>query len=186
MKTIALLALWCPLLAQAQVDSVGKRLEKSVWRITFLAPGVLNEARLGPRSTLVSAIALGGPVRWTSNFDGTRSAGSFNYSLNGRVSIAYRYYYNLDRRKLSTRFNSGSYLSVRAAYVTPYFAQGGRDNFWSNQNNGVAVSLLWGVQQTFRKNLYLNVALGVGHVTWSDTPVVPMGNLTLGYTIPKH
>ncbi len=186
MKTFAFLTLFCPLLAAGQVDSVGKRLEKTVWRISFLSPGIINETRIGSRSTVVSSVAIGGPVRWVSGYDGTRQVNSFSYSLNARASVAYRYFYNLNRRKLSIRSNSGSYLSLRAAYYAPYFAQGGRDNFWSNQNNGLALSLLWGVQQTFQKNFYLNISLGMGHVTWSKTPVVPTGNLTLGYTIPKR
>ncbi len=169
----------------ARVDS--NFTKRNVWRVVFLAPGVTNEFRLGPRSTFVSALRLGGG--WTasgsSSTPGNSSGFNQSYYLNTTLSAGVRQFYNFERRLQhgkSIRYNSGNYLMVNVGYISPPFVQRNDAVFKFDPKDAVFGQLLWGFQRTYRRNFYLNLALGVGA---STERAGFASDFTIGYTFPS-
>ncbi|QDK80517.1 hypothetical protein EXU85_18665 [Spirosoma sp. KCTC 42546] len=159
-------------------------LRKDVWRIDFLGPGYINEHRLGKKTTVVSQLRLVGSFRIEDRLD------MYGYSLtvkkvlalsiNPELALAIRHFYNLARRKengKSIRYNSGSYFAAKAGYVLPPILNNSNIDI-----QGLGVSGLWGVQQTYRKYFYLNLEVGVGVAQYYEHTISPTGNFLLGYT----
>ena len=190
MKKLLLLCLLVPLLCRAQ-DSTNTAtrlanpinyLRQNVWRVLFLSPGVAQETRLGVRTTLASDIRLGGAFVGNGSSNATYSS----YFINSILSTGVRYYYNLERRlerDKFTRYNSANYLLIRASYSLPPFLahNDARAPLLAAAYQGVGVQALWGIQRTYRRNFYLNLALGVGA---SQRYAGFAGDFTLGYTFP--
>lgn len=163
----------------------------SVWRVTFLGLGIHNETRLGPKTTLASAVrfTFNGSVERPSSITTPRSPSNDIVTSIGfapTLETGLRHFYNFERRlqkQKSIRYNSGNYLSVRARYITPYLRE------WEDVLaplpvvNGIYVDALWGFQRTYRRNFYLNLSLGAG-VGRSGT--YPAGDFLLGYTFPNR
>ncbi|MBD2756640.1 hypothetical protein IC230_27400 [Spirosoma sp. BT704] len=149
-------------------------LERSVWRLTVLAPGILNESRIGPKSGVMASRGL-------SIGRGTISL-NFSPYINTYVSVGGRYFYNLSRRYVkgkSTKFNSANYLMIRTNYTFPPFLIDYEPRITIGVLQGLSVNALWGIQRTFQSNIYLNFATGV--------KIAPngyglAGNFIVGYT----
>lgn len=158
-------------------------LEKSVWRITALAPGVLNETRLGRQTTVVTSAQLSG-VSVNSGLSLTGGFSATTY-INSYLSVGSRYFYNIHRRAdqgKAIRSNSANYLMIRANYTFQPFTLEYEPRNTIGVLEGVSVNALWGLQRTFQDNIYLNFATGV--------KVAPngfglAGNFILGYTLPS-
>lgn len=186
MKKLFLACLLAPALCRAQ-DSTDTAirlanpinyLRENVWRVLFLSPGVSQETRLGVRTTLASDLRLGGA------FVANGSSNSFHssYYLNSVLSSGVRYYYNLERRLQrgkSIRYNSANYLTLRASYSLPPFLEHHESITPLNAYQGLGVQAMWGFQRTYRRNFYLNLALGLG-VSQRYTGIA--SDFALGYT----
>ncbi len=195
MKKLILVAfLVLPLLSRGQ-DSIAlfqdpaapvTYARKSVWRVVFLGLGVVNESRLGSQWTLVSEARLttGINARQTTLSTG-QTQQDVAYSLNPTLAVSGRYYYNFERRLergKSIRYNSGNYLSLRARGVLPPVVKRTAPNLGINLT-GVGLEALWGFQRTYRRNFYLNLALGAGIYRGTTGGA---GDFTIGYTFPSR
>ena len=136
--------------------------------------------------TVVSQLQLLGSFRVEDRFEGY----GFKYtvkkvlafSINPELSVAVRHFYNLPKRKetnKSIRYNSGSYFAARMGYVLPPIF----NNSYLDDIRGLSISGLWGVQQTYRKHLYIDLELGVGVAQYYKNRVSPTGTFMLGYTL---
>ncbi len=188
MKLLLFACLLLPALCQAQDSTTAAPINyarKSVWRALFLSPGVTNELRLGSKTTFVSSIQIGGG--WYGTGSGSSSGGTNLYSsyyVNPVASVGVRHFYNFERRLergKSIRYNSANYLMVKADYSFPSFLE--RIDFRSPlpTYQGPSLQALWGFQRTYRRNFYLNLALGLGVSTKRPDFA---GDFSLGYTFP--
>lgn len=184
-KKLFFLFLLLPTLSHAQ-DSTGNFTRRSVWRVLFPV-GISNERRLGPRTTLVTDLQLGG--YWTasgSSSTGARSGFYQSYYVNAIVVAGVRQFYNFQRRlerNKSIRYNSGNYVMARVGYSSLPFVQRNDAVVQFRSPELVFGQLLWGFQRTYRRNFYLNLNLGVGASTRRVAPVI---DFTLGYTFPSR
>jgi hypothetical protein len=89
--TLAALVL-TPLLTQAQ-DHHQPQVVKSVWRAAFLAPGLMHEARLGNRTTLVSEARISANTI-TKKFENPPAAARYESSstLNPDLAVGVRHF----------------------------------------------------------------------------------------------
>ncbi len=187
MKSLLIFCMLLPGICQAQ-DSTRFYTQKSVWRVLFLPLGVTNEARLGPKTTLVSTVALGSYFGARKDLTNTTTnTPDTYYGIYAGLSVAGRYFYNFERRLergKSIRANSGNYLTVKATYNTPTLVR--KDPVQSTEINnaeGASVQVMWGFQRTYRKNFYLNLGLGLGA---RRNYVGPSSDFAIGYTFPNR
>lgn len=165
-------------------------LDKSVWRVEFFGPGVINESRLGKNTTFVSQfrfIANGAYEKNSSIGGGNESRSAIK--VYPQLSGAGRYYYNFVRRLergKSIRYNSGNYISTKLLYTLPAIIETSSGGLQAPDVQGVSVQALWGFQRTYRRNFYLNLELGLGVNTYSSEPLGGAAYFTLGYTFPKR
>jgi len=188
-KLILICMLISPLCRAQDSTNTGTRLanpinhlRENVWRVLFLSPGVANEVRLGVRTTLSSGLRLDGAIVGGGNNDGRLYT---SYYFSPVLSSGIRYYYNLERRlrkEKSIRYNSANYLTIRANYFLPPFIEhiDARAAIITPEQ-GISVQAMWGFQRTYRRNFYLNLALGVGA---SQRYVGLASEFALGYTFP--
>lgn len=163
--------------------------EKSVWRLTILAPGILNESRIGSKTSLVTSAQLSGvlasPGISIFSFGGRTTPFRITTYINSYVSVGGRYFYNIERRYTkgkNIQYNSANYLMIRTNYTFPPFQIEYEPRFSIGVLKGFSVNALWGFQRTFEDNVYVNFATGV--------KVAPngfglAGNFILGYTFPN-
>jgi len=184
MNILVYILLLTPLVALGQPDSQPEVVQ-TVWRASFLSPGIINETRLGDRATLVSEARLStytkAKVVETSPDKNTFYSSS---TVNPDVSVGARYFYNFERRLTkgkSIRYNSGNYFSVQARYRFPSVAKNESDQVPIGNGSGFGVEALWGFQRTYRRYFYLNLSLG-SRVFRGE--VEGAGDFTLGYTFP--
>ena len=168
----------------ADTKPVVDYLEKSVWRVLFLTPGITNEYQWGQTITIVSDVRLSGS--WLA-VGGSRNQTRINssYYLNADVSLGVRHFYNFERRLIkgkSIRYNSANYLMLKAGYLLPPFVEYQDPTIHLRVRQGPSVSFLWGFQRTYRRNFYLNLALGLQTSTYS-TGIT--SDFVLGYTFPN-
>lgn len=190
MKKLILICLLLSPLCRAQDSTITPArlanpinyLRGNVWRALFLMPGVANEVRLGARTTLSSDFQLNSVIVGGGNNDGRLYT---SYYVNSVLSSGVRYYYNLEKRlrkEKSIRYNSANYLTVRASYFLPPFVKRIDARAATiTPEEGIGVQAMWGIQRTYRRNFYLNLALGVGA---SQRYVGLASDFALGYTFP--
>jgi len=193
MKNLFLLVALLPCLSWAQEVTVPdvptSYLSKSVWRLEFFGPGIINESRLGRQTTFVSQFRfVMSPVRryqiYEAPYGSSRSYSA--YTINPQLSLAVRQFYNfarrLDRGK-SIRYNSGNYVTAKFLYNMPPVIRHDRSGGLYVPNiNGVGGQILWGFQRTYRRNFYLNLELGLGTTNRARNAIGVASYFTLGYT----
>ncbi|GAB4045092.1 hypothetical protein [Spirosoma litoris] len=126
------------------------------------------------------------------------------YSLNTSLSAGYRFYYNFKKRQRqskSIKANSANYISIKSSYTFPsllrqepylYIYQLDQDQIiqfpiqnkalyqaLDRINEGPSINILWGFQRTYKRNFYLNFALGIGLL---NHYLGPVSDFTIGYT----
>lgn len=184
MKTFLYLLLLTPMVGLSQ-PTPQPVTAKSVWRAAFLEPGLIHEARLGNRTTLVSQVRM-----TTYNLvkevksDTEQSKFYSSSTVNPVLSVGARHFYNFDRRLekgKSIRANSGNYLSAQTFYRFPAVAKTESAYVPIGNGSGFGAEVLWGFQRTYRRNFYLNLSLGSR--IFRDK-VEGAGDFTLGYTFP--
>ncbi|QIP15124.1 hypothetical protein G8759_22115 [Spirosoma aureum] len=186
MKTILTALVLLPMLVMGQQNQEPAQVVKSVWRAAFLAPGFMNEFRLGNRTTLISEARITSYSKAKEvETDPNQTKYYTSTTFNPDVSVGARYFYNFDRRLQkgkTIRYNSGNYLSVRARYRLPAVAKSESEQVPIGDGSGFGVEALWGFQRTYRRNFYLNLALGSRIFNGNAEGA---GDFTLGYTFPS-
>ncbi len=166
----------------ARVNKPLSLLNTSIWRLRALGIGIEHERMIGRKTSFVAAAKL-------SSFHSSRLVGFppslvVGYTVNPSVSVAGRYYYNLEKRAETGKFvrhNSGNYLMARAVYIFPYISESDRDVTDLLPGSRAGVELFWGFQRTYRDGFYLNLALGGGLATYYSGF---RSQFTLGYVLP--
>lgn len=180
-----------PLLSQGQeVPAEVQYLEKTVWRLDFLGVGAMNESRVSPKTTIMSQFHFVAATEYhrTSLTPSGQTEGYVAYSINPQLAGAYRYFYNLAQRQMlkkSTRSNSGNYLSGKLLVTFPPVIRQDARGLGLAAIQGTALQLLWGLQRTYAKNLYLNLELGMSLSSRLRSSIDPAVYFTLGYTLPE-
>ncbi|GAB3880801.1 hypothetical protein [Spirosoma agri] len=188
-KSLFLLLL-LPGLSQAQDSTRAiNYLEKSVWRLEFFGPGVINESRLGQKTTFVSQLRFvySGAFEQTKTMGVTEQRSAFK--IYPQLSVAGRYFYNFERRLAkgkSTRYNSGNYVTAKLLYTLPSVIERSSGGLEAPNVQGTAIQGMWGFQRTYRKNFYLNLEVGLGLRSYTSYPLYLPSYFTLGYTFPKR
>ncbi|SOD88113.1 hypothetical protein [Spirosoma fluviale] len=190
MKTSIAILMLLSVVCHAQ-DSTTNYTQKYVWRALILTPGITHEVRLGPKITFVPTLQLGGGFVASGTRAGTlpgNSSGFYSsYYLNVVASAEGRYYYNIAKRLQqgkSINANSANYLSIGAiSESAPFTEQYLSSIELARPDNDVGLRALWGLQRTYRRNFYLNLAAGVG-VSTRGTGFA--GSIQLGYTLPTR
>lgn len=162
-------------------------LEKSVWRVEFFGPGVINESRIGRQTSLVSHLRTVGAFVFQSSTNPTERYSA--YTINPQFSIAIRQFYNFARRVeagKSIRYNSGNYVTARLAYIFPPIIDHNLSRIYVRDIQGATLQAMWGFQRTYRRNFYLNLEVGLGLGSYYTNPVSIASYFTLGYTFPNH
>lgn len=151
---------------------------KNLFKLNILAPGVVYEAGLGKKVTLNSEFNMGVGYSYDS-FSGSQ------WFLFPFIDEQVRYYYNLEKRakkEKRTANNSGNYI----AFGSTYFFESINKNEAISDLDGLTVSTVWGLQRTYKRNFNLNLGLGVGYnfsPNENVSGVVPVVNFTLGWVI---
>jgi Protein of unknown function (DUF3575) len=100
--------------------------------------------------------------------------------LNGQ----YRYYYNLEKRHKKSKTvsgNSANYIAFGSSY---YFKSLGVVKYESF-NNGFSTSVIWGLQRTNNKKMFININSGIGYNFGKtiNSKIKPIINFTIGWII---
>lgn len=166
--------------AQAQETSTTS-VETNQFKINMLFPGFVYEHGFSAKNTLYSEVALGVSYSYSSFYD------KGNLYLYPLINEQFRHYYNLEKRANKgkrTANNSGNYLALSAGYNFSPIAQTNSQYF--NYIGSSTVSVLWGLQRTYKGkfNLEFNVGPGVSFDKY-ETEFVPAGNFTLGWVLGK-
>ena len=161
--------------------------EKSVWRVEFFGPGIINESRIGRQTTLVSHLRTVGAFVFRSSANNTDNYSA--YTINPQVSVGVRQFYNFARRLekgKSIRYNSGNYVMAKLLYVFPSIIEHNLARVNVRDIQGAIVETMWGFQRTYQRNFYLNLEVGLGFGSYYSKPVSVASYFTLGYTFPNH
>ncbi|WP_460959632.1 hypothetical protein [Spirosoma litoris] len=161
---------------------------KNAWRAAIFSPGIMYETRLANRFTLISEARITSNMQTKDVHDASTDKTTYysSYSINPILSVGVRHFYNFDRRLekgKSIRSNSGNYLSVRTRYALPAVAKDESEQVPIGDGSGFGVDALWGFQRTYRRNFYLNLALGASIFSGKATGAA---DFTLGYTFPSN
>ena len=162
-------------------------LEKSVWRIEFFGPGLINESRIGRQTTFVSHLRTVGSFVFRSS--PTKTENYSAYTINPQVSVAVRQFYNFARRLengKSIRYNSGNYVTAKLAYIAGPIIEHNLSRTPVRDIRGATVQAMWGLQRTYPKNFYINLEAGLGFGSFYASPVALATYFTLGYTFPNQ
>ncbi len=165
---------------------------KNAWHLSALVPSLTYERRIGPLVTLVGEYAWGLVLANRVKVNTTSSGGpgpsyfpDFNipdYRLTSKVSVGIRRYYDFERRVeqgRSIRYNSSGYVMLKVGYRFPPADWAGNVTF--SPGLGPFLQGVWGLQRTYRKNFYINLA--GGPVLWY--PGISFGvDAAIGYTLP--
>lgn len=164
-------------------------LEKSVWRVEFFGPGIINESRIGRQTTFVSQLRTVGAFVFHSSNNNAASENYSAYTINPQLSVAVRQFYNFSRRLnqgKSIRYNSGNYVTAKLMYIFPPIIEHNLDRMYVRDISGATLQTMWGFQRTYRKNFYLNLEAGLGFGSYYPKSVSIATYFTLGYTFPNH
>lgn len=151
---------------------------KNLFKLNILAPGIVYEAGLGQKVTLNSELNMGVGYSYDS-FSGSQ------WFLFPFIDEQVRYYYNLEKRankEKRTANNSGNYV----AFGSTYFFESINKNEAISNLDGLTLSTVWGLQRTYKRNFNSNLGLGVGYNFSPNeevSGVVPVVNFTLGWVI---
>lgn len=162
-------------------------LEKSIWRIEFFGPGIINESRIGRQTTFVSHLRTVGAFTFHSSNNATETYSA--YTINPQLSVGVRQFYNFAKRLAqgkSIRYNSGNYVTAKLLYTFGPIIEHNLARMNVRDIQGATLQAMWGFQRTYRKNFYLNLELGLGVGSIYRNSVSGASYFTLGYTFPNR
>lgn len=156
--------------------------------------GLRYERKLADRHALAVSAGLGFPFSVSASkvyySNGTSKSSTSAYiAVLPQVGIAYRFYYNLQRRihrDKSVYANSANYFTVLSSFgFTPIYS-----NYPNKFSFITNIAPAWGMHRTFIKSnmdINFNIGLGYGYNNGSGSYVAPILNFTFGYVVlPKH
>lgn len=162
----------------------------NAWRVLFFLPGVAYETRLGPRITFATDLRITGYYEHSNIIASTGASGGSRYVIYPYFTAGFRRYYNLARRLYtgkSTKANSGNYLAIRGLYLfSPVLERqtAGTIFIGAKPKTGIpGVALLWGLQRTYRRNLYLNLNVGAMISNGYKYGYGPTADFVIGYSL---
>ena len=162
----------------------------NAWRVLFFLPGVAYETRLGPRTTLAADLRITGYYEYSAIRASTGVSSGSRYAIYPYFTLGLRRYYKLAQRLYrgkSTKANSGNYLAIRSEYLSLPLLEhqtAGAIFIGAKPKTSVpAIALLWGLQRTYRRNLYLNLNAGVKLSNRYKYGYGLTGDFTLGYSL---
>lgn len=153
--------------------------EKNLFKINLLLPGVVYEHGLSKKNTLYSELSFGIGYN-QSGYSGK------NLSLYPNINEQFRHYYNLEKRAQKgkrTIGNSGNFLGLNAIYN---FKSINSNTSANTSDASFTIAPVWGFQRTYKHNFNLSLNGGVGYnVSKNENGIVPVFNFTLGWVIGK-
>lgn len=152
------------------------KIDQQTLRLNFLFPGIEYEHRIFNNGSLVFNTNIGAEVMGA---DGPR------FGVIHVTGLAFRYYYNLNRRYEKGKYigeNSLNFISLRPYYHLYSIAR-------IEGNISYGVDLTWGMQRSFGKGFYYGGEVGLSYnfnrknEYLGDTGFFPALKLKLGYTL---
>jgi hypothetical protein len=157
--------------------------DKKLFKINLLLPGIVYEHGLDAKNTIYSELSTG--IGFRKNSFG--STWTFYPVINEQL----RHYYNLEKRSLKGKKiteNSGNFLALNAIYNFKSFST--QNNSLNNDDASFVIAPVWGMQRTYTKKLNLSLNAGLGYVfhsdqTYKSNGIVPVFNFSIGWVIGK-
>jgi hypothetical protein len=150
--------------------------EKNIFKINILTPGITYELGIGKKTTLNSDLNIAVVYYQNSGLK------VFPY-----IQEQFRYYYNLEKRvgkNKNTANNSANFMAISASY---YFESIGELKYL-HRYDGITIAPVWGLQRTYKSNLNINLNAGIGYNFSSNSEwkgLTPVVNFTLGWVLGK-
>ncbi|OWK74595.1 hypothetical protein CBW16_04105 [Flavobacteriaceae bacterium JJC] len=175
--SISLLAVGAAVLAQEKAS-----VEKSVTgiQIGLFGAELYNEAKLSDAVSLRSQLALY-PSIWGGDL-----YSKTGFALAPAISVAPKYYYNLQKRSEAGKNisnNSGNYIAAVVEYVPNWFVISNVSGIEVNEM--ISFIPTWGLRRNFAENFNyeFKAGLGIGKILQKgyDTQVVPELSFKIGY-----
>ena len=126
----------------------------------FLGIWVHNESRIADH------VALRSELGFDAGLQGGTHAKT-EYILSPVISLAPRWYYNLDRRNSKgkrTEGNSGNFISLKLRYYPDWFNISSSDIF--NVRRNIALVPTWGIRRNIGGHLTTEAGAGVGYLCY--------------------
>lgn len=161
----------------AQEEKTATLVEKKMWKINFLVPGISYEYGLGDRTTLYSSLNI------MPAYEDFKQLKTWTVAPNIQEEL--RCYYNLQKQPQKNKNagkNTGGYFSLLAIYGLQPF--GKSDSY--TKIDGLTLAPTWGVQYTHKSGFNMGVNIGYGY-NFSAHQSVNGGkfvnNLTIGWVL---
>ncbi len=178
-KILTIIILLSTIIISAQENPNRKSVEKQMFKINLLiTPGLEYEVGIAKNSTIDLRLGTGFAYR---NTFGNKKYGIFLTS-----ELAYRYYYNFEKRKRkgkNTSKNSANYIAVTSAFTLgdPLIGE-----IETNVDYAGLVGPVWGFQRTYGAGFNLGLELGIGYRFDNlDSDLSPIINFRLGWAFGK-
>ncbi|WP_264564178.1 hypothetical protein [Flavobacterium sp. N3904] len=176
-RLISFSLLFIPLMTTLAQDI--SSVEKNLFKINLLLPGVVYEHGFSSKNTLYSEFSFGLGYGF-SDFEGS------TFAFYPRINEQFRHYYNLEKRAgkgKRTGGNSGNFYALNAIYN---FKSINTNSDFSSSNTSFTIAPVWGFQRTYKHNFNLSLNGGVGYNFEKDNnQFAPVINFTLGWVIGK-
>jgi hypothetical protein len=178
-QSFFLLFLFAPFFTIIAQDS--PTVEKNLFKINILLPGVVYEHGFKAKNTLYSELSFGIGYR-NNDYYGS------GWSFYPNITEQFRHYYNLEKRASKgkvTAHNSGGFIALHANYN---FRPISSNDSYSSTETSFTIAAVWGFQRTYKGNFNLGLNMGPGYTINSyseDSGFVPVLNFSLGWVIGK-
>lgn len=153
--------------------------EKNLFKINLLLPGVVYEHGFSNKNTLYSEFSFG------LGYSKSAFSGS-TWSFYPTINEQFRHYYNLEKRAgkgKRTLGNSGNFYGLNAIYN---FESINSNSDFSSSSPSFTIAPVWGFQRTYKHNFNLNLNGGIGYnIDKYNSEIVPVVNFTIGWVIGK-
>ncbi len=173
-QTVALFALfffmvYAGLYAQESVTSASKEEPNTIFRLGLLAPGILVEQKISPKSSIIVKFITGFSFYYV-NVNGQSDS---DFKLYPALAIEPRYYTTLDKRRAANKRTD--YLS--SGYV----------GFPINiglTNSSFSLGPVYGFQKTLGQKGYWHISIGLGYSkTVEKEGISPIGDFSIGFIL---
>jgi len=187
---LGMLALTTTSIAQQKDTLSGNNVEPNLYKLKLIMPGI------GYERSLFNNFSLSADMVFTyfGGFSGRPSAGIDMYlGTQLKAKIQGRYYYNFGARKelgRNTFGNSANYFAAQFVVTRGLFdlvqppetARVNRFGFHP------VVGIIWGMQRSYKSNLFINVELGLNYAFRSGTGYATQPHLgfSLGYLLFRN
>jgi hypothetical protein len=171
--------LFVPLLTIIAQDKTS--VEKNLFKINLLLPGVAYEHGFDAKNTLYSELSFGVGYR-NNDYYGS------GWSFYPTITEQFRHYYNFEKRASKAKVtsnNSGGFVALHANYN---FRPISSNDSYSSTETSFTIAPVWGFQRTYKGNFNLGLNMGAGYTVNSyseDSGFVPVLNFSLGWVIGK-